>query len=297
MGRRVEQSVKHPDRARGTRGDLAVRAGANSGSGTPWSSAPLRRRPSGTAAAASSIIRATPSSRPQERSVDRFEALPSPRSPTQAPPSITATAASRTSASCSRRSPRSIRTARTCRRRRMVAELRGIGAGGRGFTLRGQPSSALLTDANDFSAATRRTAGQNRIGVPRATFREVSGFDEIARRMFTRAGDGARGVVGGDRTFLGIQTSAICSMVVNRGGQGALHRPATGWLGPAGEVRRRAQGAAAGTNYGRNERSAWNRTEAGGAGAAYLEQVGAGRRGRSSWPPVTSTSKRTSAWR
>lgn len=82
------------------------------------------------------------------------------------------------------------------------------------LTLRGQPSSAVMLDPRELEGSQRLRMTQ-RVGLPYETFREVGGFEEIAQEIY-RAGDGARGLVCGYRSFLGIPTSGHVFMVVNR---------------------------------------------------------------------------------
>jgi hypothetical protein len=82
------------------------------------------------------------------------------------------------------------------------------------LTLRGQPSSAVMVEPWELEGSQRLRMTQ-RVGVPYATFREVGDFEEIAQEIY-RAGDGARGLVCGYRSFLGIPTSGHVFMVVNR---------------------------------------------------------------------------------
>ncbi|MET9311997.1 toxin glutamine deamidase domain-containing protein [Kribbella sp. NPDC003505] len=85
------------------------------------------------------------------------------------------------------------------------------------LTLRGQPASAVLVDPLELDGSQRVRMAQ-RVGLPYATFREVGDFGEIAREI-AAAGDGARGLVCGYRSFLGIPTSGHVFMVVNRHGR------------------------------------------------------------------------------
>lgn len=117
------------------------------------------------------------------------------------------------------------------------------------LTMRGQPSSAVMVDPVDLEGS-QRLRMTERVGLPYETFREVSDFDEIAQEIY-RAGDGARGLVCGYRSFLGIPTSGHVFMVVNRHGRVYYVDPQQrGWA--------RLERFSAGleflrTNYGSNE--------------------------------------------
>jgi hypothetical protein len=82
------------------------------------------------------------------------------------------------------------------------------------LTLRGQLSSAVMVDPRELEGSQRLRMTQ-RVGLPYETFREVGDFEEIAQEIY-RAGDGARGLVCGYRSFLGIPTSGHVFIVVNR---------------------------------------------------------------------------------